>query len=1004
MSLSAQRDRYADHSVLASGHWAKISIPETGVYELTDSLLALAGMQQTSQVRVYGYGGASQPEVLSGNYLTHTDDLMEVPVCVTPDGRRLFFAVGPVNWSTSQATVRERNPYSDAGYYFLTDSKGEPQTVDTATFVKTYYPHPNDYHSLYEVDDYSWFKGGRQLFDERLFGLGIEQEYTLPAYSSSGLLYVSMSYENYFDAEVFVNDSLVGHLLVNATTVGAPQRKSFPDKYSNATVDNWTFTIPQGLKDHNTITIRQLSGSAIRLDHLTLVSTFPRPLPSFSALPVPAYAGAVEHQDLHGDSPVDMVIIIPASKALLQEAERLAQMHREMDGLRVKVVAADELYNEFSSGTPEANAYRRYLKMFYDRAETDADKPRYLLLMGDGAWDNRLHTSDWHRGDITADDLLLCYESDNSFSKTQCFASDDFFCMLDDGEGANMQYEDIGDVAVGRLPARTPAQAKSMVDKIIKYRQNDTPGFWQNTICVMGDDGDNNRHMRDAEIVADSILKSYPAYHIKKVYWDAYQRQSTAVGVRYPEVTKMIKDQMRQGALVMNYTGHGAGQSLSHEFVLTVNDFKETTSTCLPLWVTASCDIMAYDSNDENIGETAMLNPHGGAIAFFGTVRTVYANKNMPINRSFMHYVLGMKDGRRITIGEAARMAKTDMIKLQLDLAENKLQYGLLGDPALALFTPMMPLVIDSINGQPVAEGAQQLNVGEVSTISGYIPGQEDFTGVATLSVQDAQEHVVCRRNDNQSEAPFEYDHWPSTIYTGSDSVVGGRFKFTFAVPLDISYADGAGQILVYAVDNDKLRAAHGLSNDFTMGSGHAFSDSEEGPSIRCYLDYEGFSDGGKTTATPFFYAQLTDADGINVSGNGIGHDMQLIIDGELLRSYTLNDYFVYAFGDYRQGEVGYTIPRLSDGMHQLQFRAWDMLNHSSSVTLHFEVDASFEPSGIKGIVNDDWFTRRREMMAVDVYDTSGRFVGHEIPRQPGLYILKSKRGMVKKIMVKDNK
>ena len=1004
-AMMAQSVAYADQSVLATGHWAKIRIPQTGIYELTDSLLALAGMEKSSEVRIYGYGGAWQPEVLSNAYLQKTDDLKEVPLCVTPDGRRLFFGVGPVNWTSPISNVRMRNPYSDAGYYFLTDSKGTPQVLDSTAFVKQYYPHPNDYHALYEVDNYCWFKGGRQMFDERLFGPGKERQYTLPAYSASGQLYVRMSYDNYFDAEVYVNDSLVGHLLVNATTTGAPQRKAFPDKYSCATVDGWSFSIPTRLQAVNTITIRQLSGANIRLDYLSLQSKTPRQLPAFSqGCAVPEYVGAVANQDLHGDAAADMVIIIPANKVLLQEAERLAAMHREMDSLRVKVVTADALYNEYSSGTPDANAYRRYLKMLYDRAERDADKPRYLLLMGDGAWDNRLLTSDWRRGSLTADDLLLCYESENSFSTTQCFVSDDFFCMLDEGEGANMQYQDIGDVAVGRLPARTSAQAKVMVDKIIRYRKDENPGFWQNTIYVMGDDGDNNRHMRDAEIVADSVMKCFPAYYIKKVYWDAYQMQVTSVGNRYPEVTKMIKDQMRQGALVMNYTGHGAAKDLSHEFVLTINDFKETTTNCLPLWVTASCDIMPYDSNDENIGEAAMLNPNGGAIAFFGTVRTVYANKNMPINRSFMHYVLGQKDGRRITIGEAVRMAKTDMIELQLDLAENKLQYGLLGDPALALRSPVASLVIDSINGQPVTAGLQQLKAGEVSTVSGHIPGHDDFRGVATLSVQDAREHVVCRMNATDTDTPFEFDHWPSTVFAGSDSVVGGRFRFTFPVPLDISYADGVGQMLVHAVSNDRTLSAHGLNHDFTLGSGSTTIEDNDGPAISCYLDYTSFVDGGKTSSSPFFYAQLNDDDGINVSGNGIGHDMQLIIDGSLVRTYTLNDYFIYAFGDYRQGEVGYTIPHLPDGPHQLQFRAWDMLNHSSTVTLHFEVEAGFQPSGIQGIVNDEWFSRRREQMQGDVYDASGRFVGHEIPQRLGLYIFKSKRGQVKKIMVKGNK
>ena len=119
------RDRYADHSVLQSGTWAKISVPETGFYQLTDALIKKAGFSDPSKVKLYGYGGALQPEKLTGDYLAETDDLEEVPTCVI-DGRRLFYGVGPVNWETAATITRTRNPYSSAGCYFLTDWEPTP--------------------------------------------------------------------------------------------------------------------------------------------------------------------------------------------------------------------------------------------------------------------------------------------------------------------------------------------------------------------------------------------------------------------------------------------------------------------------------------------------------------------------------------------------------------------------------------------------------------------------------------------------------------------------------------------------------------------------------------------------------------------------------------------------------------------------------------------------------------------------------------------------------------
>ena len=121
---------------------------------------------------------------------------------------------------------------------------------------------------------------------------------------------------------------------------------------------------------------------------------------------------------------------------------------------------------------------RRYLKMLYDRAEQDSDMPSYLLLFGDCFWDNRMVTNTTRS--FSPDDFLLCYESENSFSSTDCYVDDGFFCLLDDGEGVNLLAGDKLDVAVGRLPVRSAAQAKVVVDKSIAYMENKDAGDWQN--------------------------------------------------------------------------------------------------------------------------------------------------------------------------------------------------------------------------------------------------------------------------------------------------------------------------------------------------------------------------------------------------------------------------------------------------------------------------------------------------------------------------------------------
>jgi len=983
----ANGERYAEHSVLREGGWAKISIPESGIYHLSNALLKKAGFSDPSRVKVYGYGGALQPERLTGDYLAATDDLQEVPT-VTIGGRRLFYGVGPVTWASKNALTRTRNPYSDEGCYFLTESDGEPLTVDSAAFVAAYYPSNNDYHSLYEVDDFAWYHGGRNLYDKTLYKTGTPQSYTLKSNGTRGTLTVVLSYDGDFKGKVAVNDSVVDILNVTVSL----------DTYTEAAARTWTYRLNNLRQGDNTVTITQTSGSNLRLDYLALTSDTPAPMPNLSsaAFAEPSFVYRILNQDHHADTPVDMVIMIPTSQKWLSQAERIKQLHEQRDGLTVRIVPVDELYNEFSSGTPDATAYRRYMKMLYDRASSDEEMPRYLLLFGDGAYDNRMRTTEW--SNCNPDDFLLCYESDNSFSHVYCYVSDDFYVLLDDGEQieegtTGKSYLGKPDVAVGRFSARTLEEAKVLVDKTVSYANNEQAGVWQNTVCVMGDDGNNNSHMATADRVANLVLNTYPGYNVQKIYWDAYTRTTSSTGNSYPDVTRLIKQQMTDGALIMNYSGHGAAYSLSHEMVLKTPDFAEATSLRLPLWLTASCDIMPFDGQEDNIGETAMNNQRGGAIAFFGTTRTVYANYNESMNLAFMKYVLGTDEqGHPMPIGEAVRRAKCDLVSQGKDTSPNKLQYTLLGDPALALATPQMGVTIDRIGDQSVTSGEPiRLAAGSVIKVSGHITGNQtiadNFTGVVTATIHDAEETITCRLNNTTSEGAdtaFVYQDRTKTLYHGSDSVKNGQFSFTFAVPKDISYTEGSGLMTLYAVNSNKTSEAHGLCDRFILNGSSTQVNDSIGPSIYCYLNSSSFSNGGKVNATPYFVAELYDDSGINASGSSVGHDLELIIDGNMTKTYNLNSYFAYDFGDYRSGRVSFSIPELSEGQHQLLFRAWDVQNNSSTTELSFEVvkdepgSISIDCSRSAGSNNATFIITHDRVgtqldVQLDLYDTSGR-------------------------------
>lgn len=952
-AYASAADIYAEHSLLASGKWAKIRVSSSGVYQLTDATVRQAGFSNINKVKIYGYGGNLQNEALYANDLARTDDLKEVPQCVV-GGKHLFYAKGPVSWTSNSSTVRRRNPYSDYGYYFITQSDEEPATVDSATFVSSFYPSPDDYHSLYEVDGYSWYNGGRNLFDPTPISVGGSQQVVITNTTGSqkGRLTVNVSAGGNNQIRILLNGKELGTLNVPIL------------QYCKAGQVGGTYSLDNLRIDaKDTVTIVNVSGETARLDYVSMAWEKAIPLPNLSGShPAATYVKNIANQDLHADGQADLVIIIPASRTLLKQAQRLKEFHESHDGMRVNIVAADQLYNEFSSGTPDANAYRRYLRMLQDRAATEADMPKYLLLFGDCVWDNRMLTADCKRFD--PDDYLLVYESENSFSETVCYAGDSWMGILAEGAGSDARRE-LQDVGVGRFPVTTVAEAKIMVDKTINYSKNQNGGAWQNTIMFMGDDGNDNIHMKDVDSVANSVGRDYPNFLIKKVMWDAYTRESSATGNTYPEVSKIIRQQQANGALVMDYGGHGSATLISHESVLGLSDFSESRTSNLPLWVTAACDIMPFDGVTETIGESAVLNEKGGAVAFYGTARTVFTSANKYINHAFMKRVLSLQDGKPIALGEAHRLAQNDVMlgtnryptptredpnktSPEQDNSENHLQYSLLGDPALSLNLPTAQVVVDEIDGVAVGSGTMPtVKAGSVIKMKGHVAGVEGFNGVVTATVRDTREEITCKLNNTSgdgAEEAFKYLDRTKTLYHGSDSIRNGQFELTFAVPKDINYADGQGMINLYALNTDKTIRANGSCDQFIVGGSAEAKNDSVGPSIYCYLNSPSFVDGGNVNSTPYFVAEIKDKDGINAAGSGIGHDLQLVIDGDMAKTYTLNNNFSYDFGTYTSGSTFYSIPELEEGPHRLQFRAWDIQNNSSTAVLHFNVVKGLRP------------------------------------------------------------
>jgi hypothetical protein len=669
-------------------------------------------------------------------------------------------------------------------------------------------------------------------------------------------------------------------------------------------------------------------------------------------LPVPDNVGEVAPQNLHGMGQTDMIILAP--KTFASEAERLAAVHRSHDRLTVAVITPEQVYNEFSSGGQEATAIRRFMKMFYDRKTSDNDAPKHLLLFGDGRFDNRKLTKVWEN---SSDNYIVTYQSVESIGETS-YVSDDYFGFLLDNEGANPINTSLC-LGIGRFPITTTTQAKDVVDKVISYIENSNCGPWKNKLCFVADDGNSGdthsiRHMTEANILTQYMEEFHPAYIPGKLFFDAFKKSNSGGKPTYPDIRTNIQKALKEGVLIINYTGHGDADSWAEEKVMTQADINSATYPNLPLWITASCDFAPFDAMAVSAGEDVLLNRRSGGIALYTTARVAYSDANLQINKLFLSNLFDKKDGRHQTLGDAMKNSKNAIKSMNnYTISQRIMSFILLGDPALTLAYPdEYNMEIMEINGQPVTDVPVNFKAFEKVAVKGRVNAPDGalathFNGLMSISVFDSQDQITTLDN-NGTGINFTYSDYPNTIHIGNDSVRNGEFSLVFTVPKDIFYSYQNGKISLYAVNEDNKMEANGSFKNFTVGGTADVTNNDAiGPEIRAmYLNTPDFRDGNTVNETPLFVAIVWDESGINVGGGSIGHDIMLTIDKNPSMSYVLNSYYgTYLKGGADESIVKFPIPRLEAGKHTGEFKVWDRHNNLSAKVFDFVVADNYKPS-----------------------------------------------------------
>ncbi|MFM6995272.1 MAG: type IX secretion system sortase PorU [Sediminibacterium sp.] len=679
-------------------------------------------------------------------------------------------------------------------------------------------------------------------------------------------------------------------------------------------------------------------------------------------------------------NPVDYIIITapdyyPAAKAL-------KSFHEKQNGFKVGVVKATQIFNEMSSGQPSPVAIRNYIKYIIEQSKIkNQPKLKYVLLLGIGNFNSQK---------IQINNELPVYTSDVSNAILTSYSSDDFYAIQKPGDQIHyaQSIDSIG-LAIGRIPARTLAEAEKMVEKIIQYQTNKKMGMWQNQLTWVADDADYNLHLQDAEEIVSNLNAKTFNWNHRKLYLDLFKATQTLTGATYPDVNKAIQESVQAGTLVLNYTGHGNYLRLSEEAVISKSEMQLwNNSGKLPIMVTASCDFAPYDQTAVSpIGFDALMQNDKGIIALVAANRLVFAYSNKQINDAFMQALLVPDSiGQFMPIGQALQMAKQSNFSRNGDRI-NAFKFSLMGDPAMRIAHPKYQIQCTSLNQLPWSDSLF-LKAGGKYTIKGELTEKnqviQNFNGFIDMVLWDAPSAKKTLANQSTSQS-VEVQTQEQPIFKGKATVQNGVFEMSFIVPGTMPSSTTAPLKLQLYAYNDTADASLQYPFVFIQGAVTQNQLDTVGPKIKAYINSAFFKSGDWVSTPANLFVALNDSSGILSSGNELGHDLKLIIDDTLAQSYNLNAFFTYNLNQYQSGMIQYPLPVLTEGKHRLIIKAWDLLGNVSKDTIWVEVpgaknkqlrNLNIAPNPVQNYARISFEVKNIVdpiLMQLDIFDANGR-------------------------------
>lgn len=1012
-AMAYPASRYAQNSLLSSGKWTRIKVTDTGMQLITRAQLSAMGYADPSKVKVYGYGGQMISENLSADMpddLPQIPSVLTSKGLLFFGVNNIKWS--PATTASYQIWTHTMNPYSDVSYYFLSDSDVEsaelPQTDGTVpegfsgivydTFIC---------RDLSEKDIFTPYKSGRRLFGED-FRSPNQRTFSFPLTDAAGDATVRVMFGSNTSSSSRLSISANAFMHLGPGSASLPAPTSSSNFMVNTALDagftdlSNTLDLKLTFSGGGTVTFARLDYIELEyvrrlrlnggqlyfyddveqagqyhiegcnastqiwnvtdpvhpvkvnftLQGTTAVMLAPKGVNEYIAFNgegghTVAAAGSVSNQNIHALPTPDLVIFTPSE--FKAAAEKIAEMRRRVDGYTVHVIEPQKIYNEFSSGVRDISAFRKALKMWYDRMqEEDSDRILHALIMGRPICDGKGVTD---RAMALGYETIPIWATDAEASESTSYSTDDFIGMLDDGT----TYFNISNAKIhapiGRFPVTSAAEAMQAADKLIKYVETPDLGSWRNSVMIIADDQDNGVHLDQAEAVYKELTGNGSGRHYAydRIYLDSYVLESSGTGPIYRQAKERMLRRIDEGVMYIDYIGHANPVSWGHENLLNWKDIEAFSNKRLPFLYGATCEFARWDEPSQSGAEHMWLNPNGGLIATISPSRAVYITNNGVLNRhTAKGTFLQRADGSPKTFGQIMIEGKNAMSN-----DNNKLRYCYLGDPTLRIFNPRKRVALTSLAGSdmtvsvpaadmPVIKARQQVDIeGEVQNPDGSLAA--DFNGKVHIRLLDAEKPITTNANGPKGEERI-YNDRLTRLYTGITMVEGGKWKTRIYMPPEIENNYSTARLELYAYTEDGEEAMGSNENFYIYGAESTASTDTEGPEISLFtINHENFKEGQVVNDSPVAIAKFSDESGINISEAGVGHNLSLLLDGKKYFG-DLSLYYTPDPHDATAGSIAYPLSGLDAGNHTLEFTVWDNANNSSTASVNFNISVSKRP------------------------------------------------------------